>query len=302
MRILGIGGVTVDRVLAVPEMPKWDETIYVSGMTVQQGGMVATAMVAASRLGVQAEFIGGVGDDAEGDFVLRSFQREDVDAARVRVFPGGTTGGSTVLVHESTGRRTIIHHRGVQEGERLDIGDIDLAGVSAVHVDGLWPATAREVLERSRAAGIVTVMDPSSSVHVNLALELLPVVDYCIASLHYATALTAESRSSDAAAGLLGYGCRTAIVTDGERGCHVRTASEAFHVPSFPVVAVDTTGAGDTFHGAFIAGLMRRYTVGDALRFASAAAALQCTRLGGQEGIPSLEQTLCFLAARGFDL
>jgi sulfofructose kinase len=300
--VLGIGGVTVDRVLAVPRMPLWDETIYISGNTTQQGGMVATAMVAVARLGGSSEFIGGLGDDEEGAFVLRSFSREGVVTGRARTFPGEKTGVSTVLVHESTGKRTILHHRGIQGKESLGAEEIDLSGIGAVHVDGLWPLTAQRVIEEARRAGILTVMDPSSSVPGELARKMLPCIDFCIASHHYASSITGEGEAASAASALMRFGCTSAIVTEGERGCHVCNGAEHFHVPSFTIDAVDTTGAGDTFHGAFIVGMMRHYTVIDAVRFASAAAALKCTKLGGQEGIPSLEQTLGFLERRGFPL
>lgn len=125
-RILGIGGICVDRLAVIPRMPEWDEVEHITRSAVQQGGMVATAMVAAARLGEDVEFLGGVGNDDSGHYLLEVLRQEKIHIERVCVFEHETTSFSLVLVHETSGKRTIIHERGVQANTRLPLTEYEL--------------------------------------------------------------------------------------------------------------------------------------------------------------------------------
>jgi sugar/nucleoside kinase (ribokinase family) len=296
--ILGIGGVTIDRIGVVPRMPGWDEVEYLSRLDIQQGGMVATAMMAAARLGGQAEYLGGIGDDSEGRLVLDSFRRGGVGAERVKVFPGGHTPQSFVLVHDATGERTIIHHRGVQEKSSLEAGEIDLDGVGFLHLDGYWFDTALHAAREAKQRRITITIDPSSSLTRERAEVLFPLADYIIPSKKYAKRYTGEDDVCEAAGKLLKFGCRSVVITMGSEGCLVATPGGVEHVPAFKVDVVDTTGAGDAFHGAFIIALEAEKGLREAARFSSAVAALKCTRLGGQAGLPTIGEVEDFLASR----
>jgi sugar/nucleoside kinase (ribokinase family) len=103
-KILGLGGVCIDRLVKIPRIPGWDETEYVSNYAMQQGGMVATAMAAATRLGEDVEFIGGIGDDDSGQYALQSFKAAAIKTDQVKIFRGDSTAFSLVLVHESSGK------------------------------------------------------------------------------------------------------------------------------------------------------------------------------------------------------
>ena len=299
-KILGIGGVCIDRLAVIPRMPAWDEVEHISHSVLQQGGMVGTAMVAASRLGEDAEFLGGVGDDEAGRFALEGFRDEEVGTERVKVFAGEESASSIVLVHEKSGKRTILHARGVQEKPSLELPGIDLTDVAFLHLDGYWFDTALEWAQAARQQGIPVSLDPSSKLLNKAEAEaLLPFVDYMVPSAAFAHRFTGREEPFEAAQQFLKYGARAVLLTKGAEGCFAATPNGRFHVPAFEVPVVDTTGAGDTFHGAFAAGLNKGYTLVQAIQFASAAAALKCTKLGGQSGIPSLGLTLDFLERRG---
>ena len=296
--VLGIGGVTLDRIGFVPRMPGWDEVEYIARLDIRQGGMVATAMMAAARLGGDAGYMGGIGDDMEGRLVIDALRRGGVRADRVKVFPGGLTPQSFVLVHDATGERTIMHHRGVQEKSSLEAGDINLDGVGYLHLDGYWFDTALSAAREAKRKGIIVTIDPSSSLTRERAEVLFPQADYIIPSKKFARRYTGEDDVREAAWKLLKYGCRGVILTMGGEGCLVATPGGGEHVPAFRVGVVDTTGAGDVFHGAFIMALDAGKPLVDAAIFSSAVAALKCTRQGGQAGLPSLDEAEDFLAAR----
>jgi sugar/nucleoside kinase (ribokinase family) len=293
--ILGIGGVTVDRVAVVPRMPGWDEVEYVSRYEVRQGGMVATAMMTVARLGGKAEFIGGIGDDMAGHFVFDAFLRGGVRAERVKVFPGGSTPQSIVLVHESTAERTILHHRGVQENSTLEGGDILLNGVEYLHLDGYWFDTALLTAREARRLGITVTVDPSTSISSAKAESLFPLADYIMPSEKYARRFTGKDDLRTAAHMLLEYGGKAVVITMGGEGCLVMTPDGDEHIPAFSVRVTDTTGAGDAFHGGFIFALSEGKDLHEAARFASAVAALKCSS-PGKDGLPTREEVERLLA------
>ena len=299
-KILGIGGVCIDRLVVIPQMPDWDEVEHISHSMIQQGGMVATAMVAAARLGEEVEFLGGIGKDEAGRSALKVFGQERVATERVRVFDHEDSAFSLVLVHEKSGKRTILHSRGVQEKRSLEMSAPDLDDVAFLHLDGYWFETALEGAKKAKKQGAPVSLDPSSKLQNKVDADaLLPYVDYMIPSAAFARRFTGKENLFEAATHFLAYGARAVIITNGKEGCVVRTPEEQFYVPAFEVPVVDTTGAGDTFHGAFVAGLNKGYALRQAVRFASAVAALKCTKLGGQSGIPTLAETLDFLKERG---
>jgi len=301
---LGFGGVTVDLLGTIDGMPGWDETVYLDGFTVQQGGMAATAMVTVARLGGSAEFVGAVGPDVFGVQTLGSFRDTGVDCGRVWTAPSGSTPLSNVLVDRRTGRRTILHHRGVLEAPSLpglDAGTLDLEGVRFLHMDGLLLDSAVELAARARRRGIVVTLDLTGRLfeRPERTEELIGYADYLIPSRVWAERYTGEADAFAAAEALLRSGARAVIVTMGGEGSAVVSGERRFRVPAFEVPVVDTTGAGDVFHGAFIFGMLQDWSLEETLRFSNAAAAMKCRTLGARAGIPTLEEVFEFMSAAG---
>jgi sulfofructose kinase len=165
-------------------------------------------------------------------------------------------------------------------------------GVSAVLADPRWVAGAVALFTAARAAGIPTVLDADVADREVFEM-LLPLTDHAIFS-EPALAGFAGSAGDESLAKIAAFGCRVAAVTCGHQGLALRESGVTRNQPAYPVDAVDTTGAGDVFHGAYALAIGVGLAVIDAMAFAAAAAALKCTRPGGRAGIPTLEDCLAF--------
>lgn len=299
--IVGIGGVSIDLIGTVPRIPDWDEIEYIAEHQKQQGGMVATAMAAVSRLGGDAEFIGGIGQDELGSYALQCFQESGIHCERVKRFLDQATAFTFVIVDEHSGQKAFFHYKGVQNNAGLGIEEIDLTGVQFLHLDGFWFDTALQTARHAKEQGITITLDISPNNNNPRITELFQIADYIIPSYIFARRFTGEHDPFRAAQHFLQYGPKAVILTQGEEGCFVHTQEGAYHLPAFTVPVVDTTGAGDTFHGAFLVGLSKGYALRQTVIFASAVAALKCTKLGGQAGIPTFEETQRFLQKHGYE-
>ncbi len=295
-RILGVGIACLDFVFLADRAQSGGQS-PVRDHVVEGGGLVATALVTAARLGARAEIVTWLGDDRAGREVLDGLRGEGVDVTRARVVAGANTPVSFIHVEPGTGERTIYHRRGV--GLPSD-GDVDFAdappGYDVVLVDGVWPGASAAVAEAARRAGIPVVGDfcpDEAREHLAKMVDALIVPRPCAEKLR-----PAKSREQRLRA-LTDLGPAFAAITAGEQGCHYVDGAEIRHCPAFEVEVVDTTGAGDVFHGAFAFALTQRWPMSKSVEFASAAAALSCRELGGRRGIPTLAETLGFLRARG---
>jgi len=171
--------------------------------------------------------------------------------------------------------------------------------VEYLHLDGYWFDTALAAARNAKDRGITVVIDPSSSISREKEKALFPLADFIIPSKKYASRCTGEADPRKAAEKLYLKGTRGVIITMGGEGCLVYDGGEARHVPAFPVDVVDTTGAGDAFHGGFICALSMGKDMHAAAVFASAVAALKCARPGGQAGLPTREDVERFQMKRG---
>ena len=135
--------------------------------------------------------------------------------------------------------------------------------------------------------------------HSQPSLEVLGLADYAIIPRQLADVLAPKGDYSSALKELKSRNVKYPIVTLGREGCTYLYQDKVFKQPAFHVEVVDTTGAGDAFHGAFCYGLLRGLAVPESVTLASAVAALTCTRLGGRSGIPDYNQTINFMREQG---
>jgi sulfofructose kinase len=287
--VIGLGYSAVDYIGVVPHLPELDTKLLLDEFSRQGGGPTATAMVTVARLGAKAAFVGQIGDDDLGDFALGELGREGVDTSRVIRREGASSQFSFIMVERSSGKRTILWTRSSippLEPNQLDRDFITSCKV--LHLDRHEIRAGIQAAEWVHEAGGIVSMDAGT--FVPGVTELMPLVDVLIASETFAREATGESDPAECARRLLD-GRRIAGVTVGEKGSWFATSDGAeFHMPAFEVDVVDTNGAGDVFHGAFALGLARGWDARDCARFASAAAALKCTKLGGRAGIPGYEE------------
>lgn len=291
--VVGVGFCNVDYMGIVPEYPALDQKMQLLEFSIQGGGPTATAMATVGRLGGTASYIGKVGDDDFGRFILDDLARDGVDTSGVVVQGQSSSQFSFVVVDRDTGKRTIFW-----TPSSLHLGPDEIAKESIVrakvlHVDAHHPGAALLAATWANEAGIPVLMD-AGSMRPGSA-EIMERTDVLVASTLFARQYTGTDDPEQAAAAMYTGRRRLSAVTVGDCGCYYATEAGVFHQPAFGVDVVDTTGAGDVFHGAFSYGLSQGWDFDTIVRFASAVAAMKCTRLGGRAGIPTLEQVSDFL-------
>ncbi len=296
--VVGLGCACLDFLSIVPHLPDQDDQVWMSDSTQQGGGMVSTALVTLSRLGVSTAFAGKVGNDMAGRAVKEEFDLYGVDSDHLIVEPGETTPVSMILVDESTGQRTIMAGGTTVEMSPSGVPAGMIAAARYLHLDTTGRQAALAAAEIARDAGVPVVLDADSLSRPQDIEDLLRTTDYLIASRVFAEALTGRADPAEAAESLSDYGSSVTVVTLGEEGSYSLAGSRFFHTPAFPVKVVDTTGAGDVFHGAYTFGLLQEWSLEKTAVFSSAVAALSCTRLGGRTGIPNLSHAMDFLRER----
>jgi len=292
--VVGMGLNSVDFLCVVPEFPTLNSKMEMLQFSKQGGGQVATAMVALSRWGVKAKYIGKVGGDELGQFSLRSIRQEGVDVSSVIAEPSATNQFATIIVDRSTGDRTILWSRDdrlmYREGE---LRREELCSGKLLHLDGHDIHAAIQSASWAKEEGIPTVVDLDKA--EPLTPELIKKIDFVITSSRFPTLFTGISDREKALVEMQRQAPGFLCATLGREGAIALVDGEILYVKGFEVNAVDTTGAGDVFHAGFIYGLLQNWEVREILRFANGAAALKCGELGGRKGIPTQEEIHKFL-------
>jgi sulfofructose kinase len=301
MDVVGLGYCVQDFLAVLRRPPEFDSPYgqHVSALARSGGGPVGTALVALARLGASVGYLGVLGDDPEGQALQDEFVREAVDLRRLRTTSEQGTNVCLLLVEESTGRRAILCHRRVDPAAlNLTAADKDyVQGARVLHLDTQFLPAAIQAARWAREAGVIVSLD---AYHPKPGLdELLPLVDWLVVSESFPGEQTDESELERAAARLLALGPRLLVVTQGQRGCRAWAEAESFALPAFSIPVVDTTGAGDAFHGGFIYAMLQGWPLRRAVEFAAAGAAINCQTLGGRPGLPSLQQVEAFLRQHG---
>ena len=293
--VLCVGHASYDLVLAVPHHPEPDEKLFADSLLGCGGGPAANAAVAAARLGCRAAFAGYLGKDLFGDRHLEELQRDRVDT-RLVVRGDHPTPLSVILV-KPEGSRALVNYKGQTSPLAPGIIDFSVLSPQVVLFDGhepdLSPALAEDLRRRGTAA---TVLD-AGSLHRGTS-ELMHRVDHLVTSEKFAVQWLGRNAPTEALDRLAEF-APTVVITLGESGLLWRAGTEQGALNAFPITAVDTTGAGDCFHGAYCAGLARGLPWRELLRFASAAGALCCTRLGARPALPTLKDAEALLAGYG---
>jgi sulfofructose kinase len=193
-------------------------------------------------------------------------------------------------VEQRTARRAILCHQRV-DVEALTLDQVDQAYIQAarvLHLDGQFMPAAIQAARWAQDAGLKVCFDGN---HPRPGLdELLPLVHWLVVAEAFPAAYTGLSDPDEAAHALLHTGAEVVVVTRGDRGCEVWTSEACFAAPGLQVQAVDTTGAGDAFHGGFIYAMLEGWDLGRVATFANAVAAINCQTLGGRRGLPTLDQ------------
>ena len=292
-RVLVVGSANVDFTVAAPRLPAVGETVTGGTLLVNHGGKGANQAVAARRLGAEVRFVACVGDDSSGRDIRAALAAEGIGVEGVGVTREAATGTALIVV-DREGRNQIAVAPGANwrltlEHVRSRADDFAWAQVVVCQLETALETLAW-TLEEARRRGAATILNPAP-VRDGLP-DIWRLVDYLTPNEGEAGQLTGtdvrDLRSAAAAAqALRARGVGTAIVTLGAEGALAGTAQGEIHARALSVSAVDTTAAGDAFNGALAAVLGGGDTLGAALRFANAAAALACTRRGAQPSLPT---------------
>jgi len=286
--ILCIGHASYDLVFSIAHHPAADEKMFADDLLGCGGGPAANAAVTAAKLGFNAAFAGYLGSDVYGNSHCAELEAADVDT-RLIVRGNSPTPLSTILV-KPDGKRALINYKGSTQA----LGDacIDFSDVAckAVLFDGHEPYLSQAWLRQSNQ--VPSVLD-AGSLHAGTE-ALMFEVDYLVASEKFAmqyaddveTALTRLASKSP-----------VVVITLGERGLIWRRGQERGELDAPPITAIDTTGAGDAFHGAFTAAVTTKMSWLDILRYASVAGACCCEKMGARPGLPTRQEHHRLLAA-----
>jgi sulfofructose kinase len=296
VRIACVGIAVLDHVFRLDELPRAPCKHLARGLATVLGGMAANAAAAAARLGARVLLVSRVGADPAAAAILAELDALGVDARAVEQVAGLASSVSAVFV-DAAGERLLVNHADPRLLEDAPAPAEPLPGpVDAVLVDGRWPRAAVAALEAAAERRIPGLADLDHPMAEPWAARLLAAASHVCFSRD---GLERWSGERDPEAGLRAIAARSRAelaVTLGSEGVLFGRADRLVHLPAFPVRAVDTLGAGDTFHGALAVALGEGRDWPDALRFAAAAAALRCTRPSGRSAFPTRAEVEALLA------
>ena len=306
LQVVGLGMACLDILIRTRQLPSWETGASLSAMGIEGGGPAATAIVAAQRLGIQTGFVGTFGNDRMGRIKLQTMVEEGVDTSQMVMRGEPDNQVVLVTINEENGERVFSSTRHwTQQPLRLD--ELDRAYITSadiLHLDGMHAEAALTAAGWMRALGKPVMLDGSAT-RAPVSDEMRALVraaDVLICGQGFGHSLTGKSDLWEAGQAVLELGPRLVVQTEGKDGCYTVTPTERFHIPAFEVNVVDTTGAGDVFHGAYLVGLLRGWDSRSIGYFGSAVSALKCMRLGGRPGIPCFDEAIHFLANQGIFL
>ena len=292
--IIAIGYCGLDRLCLLPHIPI-DDKVKIDEYLEQGGGPAATAAFTAARLGIKTAFVGVVGDDMAGSIIRKGLDDVGIDTHYLVQRPNSTSPLGFCWVDQKTGKRSIAWTHG--NALPLEPGEIPLAAIrdaDAIHLDGHQGDAALEASELASHTATHVSLDAGTIVpDIERLLELSDII---IASEKFATTVTGSGDPKEAVKILFKIGFTNfSGITLGEKGSLGYDGAQLFFQPSFKVDVKDTTGAGDTYHGAFLASYVKCLPPQECMRRAAAAAAIKCTALGGRTAIPDMTTLERFL-------
>lgn len=304
VKLVSFGDVNVDLIATVKSLPKGGEEVNMSKFEIHSGGSAANTAVAARRFGLESSFVGRVGGGLFGEFLVEKFEESGVKIDQLQRDSELSSGVMFVLITPE-GERTMFSNRGANT--RTDYQEIDfdcLTDAQYLHVSGYAFVTqpqheaGKRIVEAAKREGLKVSLDPSV-LGVQKApeeiKEILPYVDLLFVSELELGVLSDEEDREEAAEVLLEAGPLIIAMKLGDKGCLALTEHERSFSEAFPAEVVGTTGAGDVFNSAFIAGLDRGWDLDRVTSFANAAGAISVTELGARTKIPTISEIESFL-------
>ena len=295
---IGIGFCSNDHLAVLPFIPM-DTKVRMLSHRIMGGGPAANSTAGAASLGLSAAFVGTVGDDADGDMILRDFRAQGVDTSMVKVRPGATSAIAYLWIEEKTGNRSCAWTReGLDELTADEINPEAIAAAKVLHVDGHNAAGAIAAAKVAREAGVLVNYDAGT--HRDGMEELLGLADLMICSEEFILKLTGLKDAEEAVRQVWAkYRPKVCGATMGVRGSMAFDGKEFVRCPAFKVEkVVDTTGCGDLFHTGFAIRYLETQDLMECQRFGAAVSAIKCRGLSGRPpSAPTRAEVEAFLQA-----
>jgi len=287
--VFGFGHCCIDYLAILDPFPEKGMKGEVVESLLITGGPVPIALSTAAAFGCSTRFFGKVGNDDDGHQIIQELREDGIDVSAMILDRNGNTARAYIWIDRSDGSRTIaLDYRKTNWISAEDVDPELIEECRLFLCDNRSAEATLKALKYAKDAGAITMID-AGSVRPRFS-EMLNMVDYTIVSQDLRNSLLKDIDASETAEMLVKMGTGTAVVTCGSKGSVYCDGSETVHIPGFNVDVVDTTGAGDVFHGAFIYGLLENWDLSKTVRFANAAASLSCRKLSGRMGIPSLHE------------
>jgi sulfofructose kinase len=296
--VVGVGLNATDTMLVVPHFPAYGGKVPFLSEAYSPGGQVATAMVACAKLGLRAKYIGTIGDDERGRIQIESLRNSGINLDHVQQRHNCPNQSAYIVIDQSTGERTVFWSR--PDCLRIapeEITPDQITCARLLHIDGHDTAAVEHAARIAHEHRIPVTVDVDT---IYAGFErVLPLVDYLIASSEFPARWTRIEDPFQALAAIQDeHGMPVAAMTLGAHGALARAEGRYFYSPGFVVDCVDTTGAGDVFHGAFCYSVLQKMPLAEALDFSNAMAALNCTGTGARGHIATIDESRQ-LVARG---
>lgn len=295
--VVGFGDATLDYICFIDSIANFSQSTFISDIKVFGGGCVPTALITLQRLGVKTAFVSSLGDDSRGKEIAGELIKENIDCEAVKFVKDELSPLSFVQVDKSHGNRAIAYYPGACKLLEFDEQAKIKAGFAKIlHLDGFNPIQDLEAAKFAHSRGIKVMLD--ANVVFNAIEDLLPFIDYLVTSKTFLYKLTNIKDIEEALRYVNGIVKPDILVTTlGSGGSAALLEDKVFFVDSFNVKAVNTTGAGDVYHGAFLFGILKGWDIKDIMVFSSAVAAIKCTSTG-RKGIPDYKGVIDFLKER----
>lgn len=306
--IVILGSINYDITASAAKLPAKGETVTGFSVDMFGGGKGANQAVQSAQMGIPTAMIGQVGNDMQGNNVLAALKSKGIDCSLIHVSDTNRTGCASIYI-DPNGDNMLVYAPGANHHitkEMVDAGKEAIAGADVfitqteINMDAMLYG-----LKLAHEAGVTTILNPAPA--VPLPDEVFPLVDFITPNETESEVYTGILRSEmpieewkqKTAEWFMNKGVKNLCITMGEKGAFYSNGTESISVPAFSIKAVDTTAAGDSFHGGFAYGLANGYDIETCLRIGSACGALSAMTLGAQNSIQPQERVLAFLKEHG---
>lgn len=302
--VVAVGDANVDLIAPVESLPTKGGEVSTDKLYRCAGGSAANLCVAVTRLGLNSRFIGRVGDDHLGRFLIDNFRKEKVDISWLQIDKEVGTGLQFIAITKD-GERTMYGFRGANI--YLSADEIDLSCVKnsrILHISGYallsdpQRKTTMKILKVATGAGAIVSLDVGVLPAVratNRVRAILRSVNILFVGGREASAMVGTKNPKTAAKDLLKLGPEIVALKLARRGCFILTETEKVRYPAYPIKVMDTTGAGDAFDAGFLAGVIEGWELKRVARFANAVGAISTQKIGAQSALPNRREVKRFL-------